>query len=46
MFKQALSACQKADGNSFLGVEKSADGEIHAIGHYNNVRRVLQNTTL
>jgi hypothetical protein len=25
-FKQTLSACQKADGNCFLGQEKSADG--------------------
>jgi hypothetical protein len=27
-FKQMLSACQKADGNCFLGQEKSVDGGI------------------
>jgi hypothetical protein len=43
-FKQT-SACQKADGNCFLGQERSADGRIHAIRDHNNVRRVLQNTT-
>jgi hypothetical protein len=43
-FKQMLSACQKADGNSFLGQEKSADCGIHATREYNNVRRILRNT--
>jgi hypothetical protein len=27
--KQTLSACQKADGNCFLGQERCADGGIH-----------------
>jgi hypothetical protein len=30
MFEQTLSACQKADGNCFLGQERGADGGIHA----------------
>jgi hypothetical protein len=29
-FKQTLSACQKANGNCFLGQESSTDGGIHA----------------
>jgi hypothetical protein len=44
MFKQILSACQKADGNYFLGQERSADGGIHAKRDHNNVRSVLRNT--
>jgi hypothetical protein len=28
--EQTLSACQKADGNCFLGHERSADGGIHS----------------
>jgi hypothetical protein len=43
-FKQLLSACQKADGNCFLGQERSADGEIHATGDHTNVTSVLRNT--
>jgi hypothetical protein len=43
-FKLPLSACQKADGNCFLGQERSADGEIHETGDHNNVTSVLQNT--
>jgi hypothetical protein len=35
---------QKADGNCFLGQERSADGGIHAIRDDNNVTSVLQNT--
>jgi hypothetical protein len=31
-FKQMLPACQKADGNCFLGQEMSADGGINAKG--------------
>jgi transposase len=31
-FKQTLSACQKAEGNCFLGQERSADGGVHARG--------------
>jgi hypothetical protein len=44
-FKQTLSTCQKADGNCFLGQERSADGRIHATRDHNNVRSVLRNTT-
>jgi DNA-directed RNA polymerase subunit M/transcription elongation factor TFIIS len=29
-FKETLSACQKADGDYFLGQERSANGGIHA----------------
>jgi hypothetical protein len=36
-FKQTLSACQKANGNCFLGQERSADGGIHATKDHNNV---------
>jgi hypothetical protein len=43
-FKQTLSTCQKADGNCFLGQERSADGGIHATRDHNNVRSVLRNT--
>jgi hypothetical protein len=42
-FKQT-SACQKADGNCFLELERSADGGIHATGDHNNVTSVLLNT--
>jgi hypothetical protein len=40
-FKQMLSACMKADGNWFLGQERSADGGIHTKRDHNNVRSVL-----
>jgi hypothetical protein len=40
--KQTLSACHKADGNSFLGQGRSSDGGIHARDH--NVKSVLRNT--
>jgi hypothetical protein len=40
-FKQTLSFCQKADGNIFLGQERSADGGIHATRDRNKVRSVL-----
>jgi histone-lysine N-methyltransferase SETMAR len=43
-YKQTLSVCQKADGNSFLGQEGSADGGIHATRKVNNIRSVLRNT--
>jgi hypothetical protein len=43
-FKQTLSACQKADGNCFLGHERSADHGIHATRDHNNVISVLQNS--
>jgi hypothetical protein len=43
-FKQTLSACQKADGNCFLGQERSADGRIHATRDHGNVRSVLRST--
>jgi hypothetical protein len=42
-FKQT-SACQKADGNCFLGQESSADGGIHATRDHGNVGSVLQST--
>jgi hypothetical protein len=40
-FKQMLSACQRVDGNYFLGQERSADCGIHATRGHNNVRSVL-----
>jgi hypothetical protein len=43
-FKRMLSACQKADGNCFLGQERIADGGIHATRDHINVRGVLRNT--
>jgi hypothetical protein len=39
-FKQT-SACQKADGNSFLGQERSADG-IHTKMDHNNVKCIAK----
>jgi hypothetical protein len=36
--------CQKADGNCFVGLERIADGGIHATRDHNNVRSVLRNT--
>jgi hypothetical protein len=45
-FKQTLSACQKADGNCFLGQEGSAPGEIHVTRDHSNVRSVLRNTKI
>jgi hypothetical protein len=42
-FKQTLSACQKADGNRFLGQESSADGGIHVTQDHSNIRSVLWN---
>jgi hypothetical protein len=38
------SACQKADGNCFLGQERSAYGGIHETRDHNNIWSVLQNT--
>jgi hypothetical protein len=38
------AACQKADGNCFLGQDRSADGGIHATSDHNNIRSVLRNT--
>jgi hypothetical protein len=43
-FKQMLSACQKADGNCFLGQKMSANGRIHATKDHQNDRSELQNT--
>jgi hypothetical protein len=43
-FKQTLSACQKADGNSFLGWERSADSGIYATRDLSNVRSAMRNT--
>jgi hypothetical protein len=39
-FKQT-SACQKVDGNCFLGHEKNADGGIHATRDHSNIRGIL-----
>jgi hypothetical protein len=44
VFKQTLSACQKADGNCFVRQARSADNGIHATRDQNNVRSVLRNT--
>jgi hypothetical protein len=44
IFKQTLCACQKADGNCFLGQEKSSDGEVYATMDHSNIRSVLRNT--
>jgi hypothetical protein len=41
-FKQTWSVCQIADGNCFLGQERSADGGIHATRDHNNVTNVLK----
>jgi hypothetical protein len=43
-FKQTLSACQKADGNCFLGQERSADAGNPATKDHINVTSVLRNT--
>jgi hypothetical protein len=43
MFKQTY-AYQKADGNCFLGQERSADGGIYATRNQNNAKIVLRNT--
>jgi hypothetical protein len=40
-FKQT-SACQKADGNCFLGQERRVDGGINAPRDHNNVRSVVR----
>jgi hypothetical protein len=42
-FKQT-SVFQEANGNCFLGQERSAYCGIHATWDYSNVRNVLQNT--
>jgi hypothetical protein len=44
-FKET-SACQKAEGNCFLGQKRSSDGGIHASRDHNNVRNVLRNTKI
>jgi hypothetical protein len=44
MLKQTLCACQKANGNCFLGHRRSADDRIHATIDHSNVRSVLRNT--
>jgi hypothetical protein len=43
-FKQTLSAYMKAYGNCFLGLERCADGGIHATRDHNKVTSVLRNT--
>jgi hypothetical protein len=40
--KQTLSACQEADGNCFLGQERSVDAGIHATRDHNNVTGVMR----
>jgi hypothetical protein len=35
--------CQKADGNCFLGEERSADVGIYATGDHSNLTSVLRN---
>jgi hypothetical protein len=45
-FTQTLSSCQKADGNCFLGQERSAEGGIHATRDRNNVRSALRSTKI
>jgi hypothetical protein len=40
--KVQTNVCQKADGNSFLGQKKSADGGIHATRRHNNVISVFR----
>jgi hypothetical protein len=44
-FKYTLPACQKTNGNSFLGQDRSADSGIHVTRDQDNVRRVLRNST-
>jgi hypothetical protein len=39
--KKTLSVCQKADGNCFLGQQRSADGGVHAKRDQNNIRSIL-----
>jgi hypothetical protein len=39
--KVSTDVCQKADGNCFLGHERSADGGIHAPRDHDNVISVL-----
>jgi hypothetical protein len=41
---QQMSACQKADGNCFLGQERSADGGIHAARDHSSIREVYCET--
>jgi hypothetical protein len=38
---QQMSACQKADGNYFLGQERNADGGFHIMRNQNNNKNVL-----
>jgi transposase len=45
-FKRILSGCQKADGNFFLGQERSAYGGIHETRDDNNATRILRNNIL
>jgi hypothetical protein len=42
--KNLKTFCQKADGNCFLGQERSADDRIYATRDHSNVRSVLRNT--
>jgi hypothetical protein len=43
-FEQTLPACQKADGNCFLGQERRANGGVHITRDHNNVRSALRKT--
>jgi hypothetical protein len=38
--EKLTSACQKADDKSFMAQEMDADGGIHAVRNYNDVRSV------
>jgi hypothetical protein len=40
---QTNIVCQKADGNCFLGQDRSADGGIQATRDHNTVTNVLRN---
>jgi hypothetical protein len=42
--KMLTKVCLEADGNCFLGEERSADGGTHATRDRNSVRSVLRNT--
>jgi hypothetical protein len=46
VFKQTLSARQKADGNCFLGHKRSADGGINATRDHSDVKIILRNTKI
>jgi hypothetical protein len=43
-FRQTLPASQKANGNCFLGLERSADGGIDTTKDHSNIRNALHYT--